>query len=216
MNIEHYRVEPYNTELMSKIVTTPNAVLIKEAEVINRFDKKLHEIVRDMQRTLDATRDPVGVGLAAPQIGLSKRIFLMKPKEDGETLVVVNPEIIETSKGEEIPILPNSKKVELMKKVSAKKRSSVGKKGKLLEGCLSIPNIWGNVARNKEVKLKFQDLEGIEHIEVFKGFPAIIVQHELDHLNGILFTKHVIEQKEQLYRSYKNEKGEDEFEEIEV
>ena len=62
----------------------------------------------------------------------------------------------------------------------------------------------------------YQDEKGNIHIEKIKGFLAVIIQHELDHLDGALFTKHVMTQGEQLYRSYKNEKGEDEFEEIEI
>lgn len=193
---------------MLKIVTTPNPILVNKAKPVERFDKKLTQTIKEMSKTLDATTDPVGVGLAAPQVGISKRIFLSKPEENGETHVFINPEIINESKEEKVPDFINSKKVE-----SKKPKKS---KGKLLEGCLSIPNIWGNVSRKKEVKLRYQDLQGNEHVEIFKGFPAIIVQHELDHLNGILFTKHVMEQREQLYRSHKNEKGEDEFDEIEV
>ncbi len=161
-----------------------------------------------MSETLDATIDPVGVGLAAPQVGVAKRIFLAKPKENGKTLLFINPKIIESSSEEEIPHFTNSKKVE--------KRKPKKSKGKLLEGCLSVPNIWGNVSRKKTIKLSWQDVEGKKHTKTFTGFPAIIIQHELDHLDGILFTKHVLEQKEQLYRSYKNAEGEDEFEEIEV
>jgi peptide deformylase len=201
---------------MYKIIVTPSKNLIKMSSPVQKFDKKLKKIVKEMSETLDATVDPVGVGLAAPQVGIAKRIFLAKPQEKGKTLVFINPEIIEASEGEEIPILPNSAKVELMKKMAEKKKTRPGRKGKLLEGCLSVPNIWGNVSRKKDIKVKYWDLDGRQHVEDFKGFPAIIIQHELDHLNGILFTKHVLSQGEKLYRSYKNEEGEDEFEEIEV
>jgi peptide deformylase len=201
---------------MYKMVVTPAPSLLEKASPVVKFDKKLKKIISEMSETLDATFDPVGVGLAAPQVGISKRIFLIKPEEKGPTKIIINPEIIEASEGEEIPLRPNSEKVELMKKMAEKKTKRPGKKGRLLEGCLSVPNIWGNVSRKKSVKLKYQDIDGKEVIEEFKGFPAIIVQHELDHLNGTLFTKHVLAQGEQLYRSYKNEQGEDEFEEIEV
>lgn len=205
---------------MLKMVVTPSAALLEKAKPVDKFDKKLKQIIWQMQEALDATIDPIGVGLAAPQVGISKRIFLAKPKEDGSTHVIINPKIIHASEGEEIPILPNSKKVELMKKMAEKKfgveDSHPNRKGTLLEGCLSVPNIWGNVSRKKRVKLEFQDINGKKHIKTFTGFLAIIIQHELDHLNGILFTKHVLAQKEQLYRSYKNAEGEDEFEEIEV
>ena len=190
---------------MFKILVTPNAKLLEKSEKLTRFDRKLSKEISEMKKTLDATQDPIGVGLAAPQVGTLKRFFLAKPKYN--IFVFINPEILEAS-GVEIPSFTNSPKIEAKKPAGSKK--------KLLEGCLSVPNIWGNVARKKEIKLKYQDVKGNIHIENIKGFLAIIVQHELDHLNGVLFTKRVLEQKEQLYRSYKNDKGEDEFEEIEI
>ncbi len=193
---------------MYKMVVAPDPILVNPSEPVVKFDKKLSEIIKGMKETLDATSDPVGVGLAAPQVGINKRIFLSKPKEDGPTLIIINPEIIEESVDKSVPEYVNSKKVE--------KKKPKKSKGRLLEGCLSIPNIWGNVERKKEVKLKYQDENGKINEKVFKGFPAIIMQHELDHLNGVLFTKHVLSQGETLYKSYKNDKGEDEFEELKV
>lgn len=193
---------------MYKMVVTPDPILLEKSREVEKFDKKLKEIVTRMSETLDATSDPVGVGLAAPQVGISKRIFLIKPKEDGPTEIVINPSIVSESTETEIPHFTNSKKVEVKKPKKSK--------GRLLEGCLSVPNIWGNVSRAKKVKLVWQDETGKKHTRTFTGFPAVIVQHELDHLNGILFTKHVLEQGEQLYKSHKNTEGEDEFEEIEV
>lgn len=200
---------------MLKMIVTPNPILLQKAASVEKFDEKLKETVKQMSKTLDATRDPVGVGLAAPQVGIPLRIFLSKPKEDGETSVFINPEILSLSESENIPIIPNSSKIEIMKKV-AEQKSQKKEKGRLLEGCLSIPNIWGNVTRKKKVRISYYDLAGVKHIKTYTGFAAIIAQHEIDHLNGILFTKHVIAQKEQLYKSHKNEDGEDEFEEIGV
>jgi peptide deformylase len=184
---------------MYKMVITPDPILLEKSREVEKFDKKLKEIVERMSQTLDATSDPVGVGLAAPQVGISKRIFLIKPKEDGPTEIIVNPQIISESEELEIPHFSNSKKVEGRKPKKSK--------GRLLEGCLSVPNIWGNVSRKKRVKLAWQDVEGKKHSKIFSGFPAVIVQHELDHLNGVLFTKHVLEQGEQLYKSHKNDEG---------
>lgn len=190
---------------MYKMLVTPNPGLLARSEKVTKFDRKLSKEISEMKKTLDATFDPVGVGLAAPQVGILKRLFLAKPKD--KTIVFINPEILEAS-GEEIPSFTNSPKIEAKKPKASRK--------KLLEGCLSIPNIWGNVSRKKEVKLKYQDEKGNVYVENIKGFLSIIVQHELDHLDGVLFTKHVMAQGEQLYRSYKDKKGEDEFEEIEV
>lgn len=193
---------------MYKMVVTPNAGLLEMSKPVEKFDKKLKEIISGMKETLDATSDPIGVGLAAPQVGIGRRIFLMKPAEGGPTDVIINPEIISFGTEEEIPHHINSKKVEAKKPKKSK--------GRLLEGCLSVPNIWGNVSRKKKVKLFWQNENGKKFTRTFTGFPAIIVQHELDHLNGVLFTKHVLEQGEQLYKSHKNAEGEDEFDEIEV
>ena len=195
---------------MIPIVTTPNTILVKKSDKVEKFDKKLKNLVSQMEETLLATTDPKGVGLAAPQVGVSLRIFQIKPTEKSKVLTFINPEIV--------PSLTTAVSAEASQPGSLANARSAPKnsKGKLLEGCLSIPNIWGNVTRKKEVTVKWQDENGKEYIKSFKGFSATIIQHELDHLNGILFTKHVLEQKEQLYRSHKNENGEDEFEEINV
>jgi len=193
---------------MCEIITTPNPVLIKTAEPVIKFDRKLHLLIKDMEQTLLATVDPVGVGLAAPQVGVSLRIFQMKPTEKAKVTTYINPIINKVSEEEEIPTSTNSEKIEHRKPGESK--------GKLLEGCLSIPNIWGNVTRKKELTLSWQDEFGVEHSKDFTEFPAVIVQHEMDHLNGILFTTHVISQGEKLYKSHKNDAGEDEFDEIKI
>lgn len=193
---------------MYRIVTTPDPVLAKRAQEVIKFDAKLKEVLQEMRKTLLATEDPIGVGLAAPQVGISMRIFQMKPTEKSVVTNFINPVIVNISESEGILKKLNSENVEKNKPKSSKKR--------LLEGCLSIPNIWGNVTRKKEITIAFQDENGVSHTKHFKGFPAVIIQHEMDHLNGILFTKHVMEQKEKLYKSHKNEEGEDEFDEIKI
>ena len=164
--------------------------------------------IKEMEQTLLATKDPVGVGLAAPQVGVSLRIFQMKPTEKANVTTYINPVIDKVSDEEEIPSSKNSEKVELSKPGESK--------GKLLEGCLSIPNIWGNVLRKKDLTLTWQDRDGNTTTKDFTGFSAVIIQHEMDHLNGILFTTHVMSQGEKLYKSHKNPEGEDEFDEIKI
>lgn len=193
---------------MYSLVTTPNKILVENAKPVKNFDAKLKKILKDMEATLRATVDPVGVGLAAPQVGLPLRIFQMKPTEKSKVTSYINPVIEKTSESEGIPEFSNSEKVETKKPESSK--------NKLLEGCLSIPNIWGNVTRKKQVTLSWQDAEGNNFTQDFDGFESIIIQHEVDHLNGILFTKRVMEQGEKLFKSHKNDKGEDEFDEIEI
>lgn len=192
---------------MFTIVKTDNHILIEKALEVKKFDKKLLDIIHDMDEALKNTKDPVGVGLAAPQVGIPFRLFLARPNENIQAKVFINPEIIEKQDIDNTLILPDGQSP----KQPAKRR-----KRRLLEGCLSLPNIWGNVKRAKKLALSFQDQKGKKHTRKYTGFMATIIQHETDHLDGILFTKRVLEQNEKLYKSYKNEKGEDEFEEIKV
>ena len=193
---------------MYKIVTSPSKILVQKAGNVKSFDNKLKKILSSMEETLLATYDPIGVGLAAPQVGLPLRIFQMKPTEKSKVTSYINPVIESFSDDESIPQFSNSEKVEGKKPDSSK--------DKLLEGCLSLPNIWGNVARKTEATMSWFDEAGKKQTKKFTGFEAIIVQHEIDHLNGILFTKHVMDQGERLFKSHKNSEGEDEFEEIKI
>lgn len=185
---------------MIPIITAGHPILAQKTKEVKIFDKKLFELIEQMRETLKLTEDPIGVGLSANQVGIPLRIFLARTNEDKPIKVFINPEIIEDS------FL--SPQLTPTKKTKSKKR--------LLEGCLSIPDIWGNVKRENQLTLSYQDENGKKYCKTFKGFMATIIQHEMDHLNGILFTKRVLEQKEKLYRSHKNKEGEDEFEEIKI
>lgn len=180
---------------MTKIISAPDPVLSQKAPefIFKKGDNSLTLLLKQMEEALLSASDPKGVGLAAPQIGKSVAVFITKPTDKSPISVFLNPVIVESS--------------EIQKK-APKKRV------KKLEGCLSLPNIWGEVLRSSDVTLSYQDKNGKRKTKKFTGFMATIVQHETDHLNGILFPKHVIEQKGKLYKSYKNEDGEDEFEEI--
>ncbi len=192
---------------MYKIVVTPNKILLEESKEVKSFDKKLVDILKGMEETLVATVDPIGVGLAAPQVGLPLRIFQMKPTAKSKVSSYINPVIEKLSDEEEVPRFVGR---------NEKPNKPESSKNKLLEGCLSIPDIWGNVTRKKIVSLRWQDETGNTYMKEFSGFPAIIIQHEMDHLNGFLFTKRVMEQNEKLFKSHKNSEGEDEFEEIKI
>lgn len=143
-----------------------------------------------MEKVLIAQDDPPGVGLAANQVGLDLSIFIIRSTEKSRTKVFINPRII-------------SLRTDLLKAKNKKVRPS--KKKVKLEGCLSIPRIWGPVKRSNRVFLKYQDLTGKEYIKWFTGFEAIIIQHEMDHLNGVVFTQRSVEQKGQLYREENDE-----------
>lgn len=194
---------------MLKIVISPNPILSKKAKEVKRIDKSILKVLDGMSRSLLSAKDPVGVGLAAPQVGYPLRIFLLKPEKKSPIQVIINPKIIHIS-SEKIQKVFQSQRTE-----NIKEKSSISNKS-MLEGCLSLINIWGEVQRQKEIKLTYLNELGAEKTKLFTGFSAIIVQHEIDHLNGILFPKRVLEQKGKLYKSQKNEKGEDVFEEIEI
>ena len=150
-----------------------------------------------MEKILTAQKDPVGVGLAANQVGLDLSIFIIKPTEKAKIKVFINPEIVNV--GSQF-IAPKIKGVINHAPTKKSKRNKIK-----LEGCLSIPRIWGPVRRADRVFLRYQDLTGKKHLKWFSGFEAVIIQHEIDHLNGIVFTQRSLEQKKQLYREENEE-----------
>lgn len=185
------------------LVKIPNKVLSKKAKPVKKIDKKILKIIKDLKKTLVNADKPKGVGLAAPQIGLSLRIFIAKPTFNSPISVFINPEIIWRSKD-----------------LSAIKRPKNNKKNtqeeQKLEGCLSIPNVWGYLKRPTKIKLRYMNTKGKIQEKKFSGFMATIIQHEVDHLNGVLFTQRVLEQKEKLYTIKKDGKGKNSLVEIEV
>lgn len=178
---------------MKQIFLASDRILKEIAQPVKKIDENVKKILKEMKETLLGTYNPKGVGLAAPQIGYPLQIFAMKPKENSKVTFYINPKIIET--GQEIST----------KKPPAKRP---------LEGCLSIPNTWGFVKRKQLVTLEYQNLDGKRKIKTFKGFPAMIVQHEMDHLQGILFTQRVLEQGQKLYEIVKDKEGKERLKEL--
>lgn len=174
------------------IVLIPNTVLIEPAKTITAFDERLKTTITDMTSTLKAAKNPKGVGLAAPQVGLGIRLFLTRPTEKSAIRAFINPEII-------------------AQEVSTQNENEDDDQ---LEGCLSIPKVWGHVKRSSSLTLRYQDETGAVHEEKFDGFMATIIQHETDHVNGILFTRRVVEQNGRLYQSVYDKKGRESLEEI--
>ena len=172
--------------MIREIITPADPRLRKKSKKIKKLDKKIKSIIKDLYDTLDAQKDPEGVGLAAPQIGKNVQIFLMKfSKEDAKahgeksrSKIVINPKITH---------------IKELKKKEAKKRREI------LEGCLSLPYFYGPLIRNEEVTIKYLDEEGNKQEQTFKGFPAQVVLHEIDHLNGTLFVDRLLEQGKPLY-----------------
>lgn len=152
---------------LRKIVTLPDAVLRRKARAVAKVDKDLQTLIDDMVETM---REAPGVGLAAPQIGLSERIIVIEyyereeeeEQEDAPKKVwaVLNPEIVRSSE-----------------------ETLIG-----VEGCLSIPGLVGEVERHASVQVKGLNRHGKPMKIKAEGWLARIFQHEIDHLNGILFT----------------------------
>ena len=180
---------------MKQIVHVAHAVLTTPAKPVTSFDKRLARLIADLKESFLGKTNPKGVGLAAPQIGESWRVFITKPTEKSKIRVFVNPEIIKRSDKLIVGLLDRYNK---------------------LEGCLSIPKIWGQAKRNATLTLRYQDAAGKVHEENFTGFMATIIQHETDHVNGILFTQRVLEQKGKLYQSTKDKEGKEVLEELEL
>lgn len=192
---------------MLKIVQAPNTVLSQPAKPIIKIDKAIQQLIREMKETLINAKDPEGVGLAAPQVDKSVQLFIIRQTPRSEVLVFINPQIEE--------FIKEDMHKEKEESLSADREDKSEKKVQL-EGCLSLFSIWGVVNRHPGVVLSYQDETGQKHRKKFNGFIATIIQHEYDHLQGILFPKRVLEQKNQLYKSKKDAKGETEFEEIKL
>jgi peptide deformylase len=168
---------------MLKIITVPNSILTTTVLPVTNFDTSLINLISEMEKTLKAQTDPMGVGLAAPQVNVNLQIFIMKPKSS--ISVFINPKILNL-KFKILNFNSNSK-------------LKIKKKKTPLEGCLSIPRIWGPVKRSKKLLLEYQTPTNEKKQEWFSGFEAVIIQHEVDHLNGVLFTQRALEQKTPLY-----------------
>jgi peptide deformylase len=146
---------------LREVVTIPDEVLRRKAHKVTNFDKDLSTLIDDMFETM---RQAPGVGLAAPQIDISQRVIVVEYAEEEDekpkSFAVINPEIIKTSTETELGI----------------------------EGCLSIPNLVGEVERFSAVVVKGFNKQGKPVKIKSSGWLARIFQHEIDHLEGILFT----------------------------
>jgi peptide deformylase len=146
-----------------KILTIPDPRLKHKSSNIEVFDKELKTIVKNMYETLYASGN--GIGLAAPQVDIRKRIVVIDLKEDGKSspITFINPRIIKFS----------------------------DEKFVNQEGCLSVPEYYAEVERAKEVEVEWFDDVGVKYKKNLSGLMSICIQHEIDHLDGILFVDHL-------------------------
>ncbi|MFN0117407.1 MAG: peptide deformylase [Elusimicrobiota bacterium] len=159
----------------------PEPVLSTPCQKITSFDDQLYNLAKNLEETL--YHSP-GVGLAAPQIGVSLQIAVIdvgrkQTKKTAEPnhgfLTIINPVIL-TGEGTQIP----------------------------REGCLSVPDLLANVNRFQKVHIQYQDLLGAKQEIIVEGFEALAFQHEIDHLNGLLFLDRVTNIKTDIFRRKKD------------
>ena len=156
---------------IKKILTFPNPVLRQKVETVTSFDESLKELATDLAETM---YDAPGAGLAANQIGVCLRVVVVdisKNKEEKKHLVLVNPEIID------------------------KEGCQIDE-----EGCLSVIDLTAKVERYRKLLVRAQDLDGKSWEFPAEDFFARVIQHELDHINGILFIDHLSSLKRMLYK----------------
>lgn len=154
------------------IVAYGDAVLKKKAITIDKDYPKLETLIENMHETMYGA---YGVGLAAPQVGLAIRLFVVDttPFADDDTL-----------SEEEQSELENFKKVFINPQILEEE----GEEWAFNEGCLSIPDVREDVFRQPKIKIEYQDENFKTHIEEYEGLIARVIQHEYDHIEGILFT----------------------------
>lgn len=158
-----------------EILTYPDPRLTQESQPVTVFDDALRAFVADLEETMRA--GPGAVGIAAPQVGRSQRVVIVdcSGKKDLPTnhgrMVLINPEISEWE------------------------GVAVGR-----EGCLSVPDFTGNVIRAERITLDAQDEHGAKLQFKFAGYEARAVQHEIDHLDGLLFLDRLVSRRNDLFR----------------
>ena len=158
-----------------EIVNYPDQRLREECEDITEFNQEIKTLAKDMAETM---YEAPGVGLAGPQVGVLKNIIVLdqysgSEEHDNELLTLINPRIVKTE----------------------------GDKVSSEEGCLSIPGLKETVKRFEKVNVLAQDINGEEVKIEADNFLSIILQHEIDHLNGILFIDHLSRLKQRMVKS---------------
>jgi peptide deformylase len=155
-----------------KIFTYPSPILKKIATNVEVFDDELKELCRNMLTTM---YDAPGIGLAAPQVGISKRIFVMDVEFDRKEVTAAD--------GQTKYEIVDRKPLIFINPVIKNKEGQF----KYEEGCLSLPGIYDEVTRAKKITLEYQDLEGNKKEIEAEDLFAVCIQHENDHLDGVVF-----------------------------
>lgn len=170
-----------------QIITAPDPRLRVKTKPVKKITPELLKVTREMIKLALSYTDPEGVGLSTTQIGREERFFVAKLQKEFHPYF--NPQIL---------------------KISPKTKI-------YFEGCLSVPDYYGEVKRSALITVTYQDKTGKEFQKILKGPPAWIFQHEFDHINGVLFVDRVLEQKGRMFKfTGKDRAGGDIFEEIKL
>lgn len=161
---------------MTTILSVPHPTLRTQCDPITNITREIQEEIQDLIDALKGAHDPEGVGLSFPQIGITKRGFATYLEK--KVRIYLNPVILDQSEETTLGGTPERP---------------------TLEGCLSIPHLYGPVPRAKKIKIKAIDEHGVEVFKTFTSFPARVFLHEQDHLDGILFTDYTLKNNLPLY-----------------
>jgi len=174
-----------------QVVKAPDPRLKIQTKSVKKINPALLKTLKEMVTLTKTFKDPEGVGLASTQVGLEEAFFVAKTgKSNTNTFdYFINPKILFFGK----------------------------RTKKYFEGCLSIPNMWGEVKRYLTIKVSYQDETGKTINKSLTGVLAWIFQHEVDHLNGTLFPERVLKQEGRFFKfTGKDKAGTDMFEEITI
>ncbi|MFH1896572.1 MAG: peptide deformylase [bacterium] len=160
--------------MVQDILTAPNPKLNQVSQRVQKLDKATQRLIGNLKDTLAGQKNPEGVGLSAPQIGALRRIFVLRFTPKGGVTVVINPKITKHSQKTNLDISQN--------------------KEPDMEGCLSVPGVYAVVERPWKITAVYCDEDFKKVTQSLEGFAAVAFQHELDHLEGILFTQRALEQ----------------------
>ncbi len=176
-----------------EVVRAPASILRAKLKPVKKITPELVRVAKEMIKLAKSFKDPEGVGLAANQIGRNERFFVAKDVSkkapEGSFIICFNPQILSVS--------PKTKTY--------------------FEGCLSIPNYYGETERFLSIKVEYQDETGQKIVKRLTGTAAWIFQHEVGHLDGELFMDYVLQQKGKVYRvAGKDKAGAEIFEEVKI
>lgn len=181
MNLEKYKLEGSKLP----IVTYPDPVLSTKAKPVTNFGPELEKLVKDMLFTM---YHAPGIGLAAPQVGIGERFFVLDVDYDRETVT--------NSSGKEEVRMSGFNPLVLINPVITGTSGTTTYE----EGCLSVPGVYEEVKRFKSIHVKYQNLKGEEQELEADDLLSICIQHENDHLDGIVFIERLSNLKKQFYK----------------